>query len=251
MTARRTRAEIGRFEQPARKGRRAGRRPLLTRARLTQRATHRPNRSETGDRHSRDRGDIDGTPGLCWQVKTSTDAFTHTAVLGVLSATADQAVASGADYGIAVQRRAGKRDPADGGPGRLRATLYTLVENVRSTDVPTLRTRGGAGPHAAARRGEPAARRRIRSTCPRTGSSAPRSDRASSASRNESNGGSGTDRTSRRHARSIRAKRHRARTFRMNPIPPPTIAPSSRKSQHRERPLRHDQPHKPMTRRNP
>ncbi|WP_158884068.1 hypothetical protein [Amycolatopsis anabasis] len=92
---------------------------------------------KTGDRASRDRGDIDGTPGLCWQVKTSAGDFTDHRVLDVLAETADQAVASGADYGIAVERRAGKTNPGRWWAWMPAGDLYNLVENARYPDVLT------------------------------------------------------------------------------------------------------------------
>jgi hypothetical protein len=59
-------------------------------------------------RQSRDRGDIDGTPGLVWQVK-------NCAVLHVetwLAETEDQRLAAGADYGVLVVKRPGHAHPA-------------------------------------------------------------------------------------------------------------------------------------------
>lgn len=66
---------------------------------------------KVGDQVSRDHGDITGTARLCWQVKTSASDFTDSRVLRVLAGTVDQAVAGGADYGIAIERRAGKTNP--------------------------------------------------------------------------------------------------------------------------------------------
>ncbi|QWF78734.1 hypothetical protein [Amycolatopsis sp. CA-230715] len=90
---------------------------------------------KVGDHQSRDRGDIDGTRGLCWQVKTSRDDFTDTRVLAVLAATADQAVASGADYGIAIERRAGKTDPGRWWAWMTAGDLYALAETARNPFV--------------------------------------------------------------------------------------------------------------------
>ncbi|WP_370944042.1 hypothetical protein AB5J62_33715 [Amycolatopsis sp. cg5] len=88
-----------------------------------------------GDRQSRDRGDIDGTPRLCWQVKTSAEDFTDNRVLKVLAATAEQATASGADYGIAVERRAGKTDPGRWLAWITAGDLYALAETARNPFV--------------------------------------------------------------------------------------------------------------------
>lgn len=62
----------------------------------------------TSTREEADKGDVKGTPGLAWQVKSS-----PTEQLAKWMAEAeDQAVAAGADYGVLVHRRAGKSDPA-------------------------------------------------------------------------------------------------------------------------------------------
>ncbi|OXM69657.1 hypothetical protein [Amycolatopsis vastitatis] len=91
-----------------------------------------------GDRQSRDRGDIDGTPRLAWQVKTSSADFTDNQVGNVLAAAADQAVASGADYGIAVERRAGKSDPGAWFAWLTAGDLHQLAETARNPDVLTV-----------------------------------------------------------------------------------------------------------------
>ena len=90
---------------------------------------------KSGEHHSRDRGDIDGTPGICWQVKTSVDDFTDTRVLRVLAATADQAVASGADLGIVVQRRNGAADPGRWWTWTTAGDLLALAEAARNPDL--------------------------------------------------------------------------------------------------------------------
>ncbi|WP_103339896.1 hypothetical protein [Amycolatopsis sp. CA-126428] len=88
-----------------------------------------------GDRQSRDRGDIDGTPRIAWQVKTSSSDFTDNQVGKVLAAAADQAVASGADYGIAVERRAGKSDPGHWLAWLTAGDLHAIIETARDPDV--------------------------------------------------------------------------------------------------------------------
>lgn len=65
---------------------------------------------KTARRAFEDRGDIRGTPGLVWQVKAVADMSDAT-IEGALIDTEAQAVASGADYGVLVQRRLGKSDP--------------------------------------------------------------------------------------------------------------------------------------------
>lgn len=63
-----------------------------------------------GDRTKSDLGDIEGTPGLVWQCKTSLHP-NDASILGALRETEDQAVAAGADYGLLIERRRGKADP--------------------------------------------------------------------------------------------------------------------------------------------
>lgn len=65
----------------------------------------------TKDRVSPDHGDIRGTPALVWQLKFLAD-MTSLDVERALADTEDQAVTAGADYGILIQRRHGKKDPA-------------------------------------------------------------------------------------------------------------------------------------------
>ncbi len=93
---------------------------------------------KSGDTRSRDRGDVDGTPGICWQVKTSVEDFTDTRVLRVLAATADQAVASGADLGIVVQRRNGAADPGRWWTWTTAGDLLALADAARNPDVLTV-----------------------------------------------------------------------------------------------------------------
>lgn len=65
----------------------------------------------TAARTVQDAGDIDGTPGLCWQVKSlrPTDRAER-AVAGWLLEVEDQRVRSGADLGVLVVRRWGTTD---------------------------------------------------------------------------------------------------------------------------------------------
>lgn len=64
----------------------------------------------TGERTSADRGDIAGTPALCWQVK-NVEGMSDADIAAARRETQDQAVAAGADFGLLVQRRPGKSDP--------------------------------------------------------------------------------------------------------------------------------------------
>jgi hypothetical protein len=62
-------------------------------------------------RESADQGDIDGTPGICWQVKSlRPNARAELAVPAWLAETEQQRVASGADLGFLVVRRWGTTD---------------------------------------------------------------------------------------------------------------------------------------------
>ena len=90
-----------------------------------------------GDHQSRDRGDIDGTPRLAWQVKTSASDFTDTGVRNVLAATTEQAVAAGADYGIAVERRVGKTSPGRWHAWMTAGDLHNLTQTARKPDMLT------------------------------------------------------------------------------------------------------------------
>jgi hypothetical protein len=62
------------------------------------------------DRSSADHGDIRGTAGLCWQVK-SQETMTDTQLVRAMDALAAQSTAAGAQVGILVHRRAGRGDP--------------------------------------------------------------------------------------------------------------------------------------------
>lgn len=64
----------------------------------------------SADRTSPDLGDIRGTDRLVWQVKARTD-LSSLDIIRILAETAEQAIAAGADYGVLIQRRAGKADP--------------------------------------------------------------------------------------------------------------------------------------------
>lgn len=60
----------------------------------------------TTDRESPDAGDIDGTPGVCWQVKALRPATRAEALVPAwLADTEAQRIASGADVGVLVVRR--------------------------------------------------------------------------------------------------------------------------------------------------
>jgi hypothetical protein len=61
-------------------------------------------------RASRDQGDVDGAPGLAWQVKTTT-ANAEPMVRKWLAETEDQRAAAGADLGLLVVKRIGATDP--------------------------------------------------------------------------------------------------------------------------------------------
>lgn len=139
---RQTRAEIGRASH--RRGKEAEQaltRWLRTRGWPDAQRTVRTG-WRVGDQRSADRGDIDGTPRLAWQVKTAAADFTDTAVLAVLAGTADQAVAAGADYGIVVQRRIGKTDPGRWHAWITAADLHSLIETAREPDrLPTVEPR--------------------------------------------------------------------------------------------------------------
>lgn len=65
----------------------------------------------TADRTLVDGGDIDGTPGICWQVKSLRPATrAETSVVGWLAELEDQRAAAKADVGILVVRRWGTTD---------------------------------------------------------------------------------------------------------------------------------------------
>lgn len=63
-------------------------------------------------RVSADRGDIDGTPALVWQVKDILERD-HCRIPQWLAETEAQRVAAGADYGLLVIKRRGHADPGD------------------------------------------------------------------------------------------------------------------------------------------
>jgi hypothetical protein len=60
-------------------------------------------------RASRDQGDVTGTPGVAWQVKTTT-ANAEPMVRKWLAETEDQRLAAGADLGVLVVKRVGAAD---------------------------------------------------------------------------------------------------------------------------------------------
>lgn len=65
----------------------------------------------SSDRSSPDIGDIRGTPDLVWQLKYVAD-MTDKDIIDALTEAEQQRRAAHADYGIVVQRRHGKADPA-------------------------------------------------------------------------------------------------------------------------------------------
>lgn len=65
----------------------------------------------TGRTHG-DHGDIDGTPGLCWQIKDVAER-SHSLIPQWTADTERQRIASGADIGILVIKRRGHADPGD------------------------------------------------------------------------------------------------------------------------------------------
>lgn len=68
---------------------------------------------KSGDREKPDAGDVHKTPGLAWQVKAHMYRPMSSAdIEAALAATVDQAVVAGADYGVLIERREGKADPA-------------------------------------------------------------------------------------------------------------------------------------------
>lgn len=90
---------------------------------------------KVGDRVSRDCGDIDGTPGLCWQVKHLGSDFTDTQVRELMRATEDQAITAAADLGILVQRRAGKAHPGDWYTWITASDLHYLMQRARNPEL--------------------------------------------------------------------------------------------------------------------
>jgi hypothetical protein len=66
----------------------------------------------TRQRVSVDKGDVDGTPGVCWQLKDVADAALHRVPVW-LNETERQRMAAGADLGVLVVKRRGHSDPGD------------------------------------------------------------------------------------------------------------------------------------------
>lgn len=89
----------------------------------------------SSDRASPDVGDVRGTPGLVWQVKTSSDLSSRD-IAAVLAEATDQAVAAGADYPIVVQRRSGKGHPSAWWAWLTAGDLHGLIETTRNQDLP-------------------------------------------------------------------------------------------------------------------
>lgn len=67
--------------------------------------------ARTGRRTRADHGDIDGTPGLCTQVKVTLNASAEAKVPEWLAQTEAQRRASGADLGVLVVKRVGAANP--------------------------------------------------------------------------------------------------------------------------------------------
>lgn len=61
----------------------------------------------SGDRELPDTGDVDGTPGIVWQVKN----VAREDIAAWLTETEAQRTAARAHFGVLVQRRSGKADP--------------------------------------------------------------------------------------------------------------------------------------------
>lgn len=90
---------------------------------------------KVGEKVSRDCGDIDGTPDLCWQVKYLGSDFSDAKVRELLRVTEAQAVTAAADLGVLVQRRAGKAHPGDWFAWLWASDLHFLLERKRNPDV--------------------------------------------------------------------------------------------------------------------
>ncbi|MER7009935.1 hypothetical protein ABT324_00705 [Saccharopolyspora sp. NPDC000359] len=110
-TTTRSRSEIGRANN--RKGKNTERRVVAGYLRESgwPDAERKPDPGwRSTDRACPDLGDIRGTDRLVWQVKDRTD-LSGLDIVRILAETAEQAIAAGADYGIVIQRCAGKADP--------------------------------------------------------------------------------------------------------------------------------------------
>lgn len=90
-----------------------------------------------GDKINRDRGDIDGTPGLVTQVRTSTSDMTGATLAAAMDDTTRQTIAAGADYGLLVVRRAGKADPANWWAWLTIGDLVSLVATAHGPGINT------------------------------------------------------------------------------------------------------------------
>lgn len=67
----------------------------------------------TPERTYDDRGDIRGTPGVAWQAKYHHRPLSDAEVRAAMTEAEQQAIAAAADYGVTVERRHGKANPAD------------------------------------------------------------------------------------------------------------------------------------------
>lgn len=89
----------------------------------------------TTTRTSADPGDVTGTPGLAWQVKNRAD-FEQDAVFDAcLAETEAQRAATGADFGLLIQRRAGTPDPGRWWVWLRVVDLYRIIRKAPGADV--------------------------------------------------------------------------------------------------------------------
>lgn len=87
----------------------------------------------TSDRVSADVGDVQGTPGLTWQVKAR-ESLSSRDIAKVLAEAGEQAVAAGTDYAIVVQKRERKGNPGTWWAWLTASDLHTLIESRRNQD---------------------------------------------------------------------------------------------------------------------
>lgn len=89
----------------------------------------------TRTRVSVDRGDIDGTPGVCWQLKDVAEASMHRVPVW-LAQTEAQRRAAGADLGVLVVKRRGHADPGDWWAHvRLDDVMHEVIINAGSCGI--------------------------------------------------------------------------------------------------------------------
>lgn len=92
---------------------------------------------KTHDRESADHGDIRGTPRLVWQLKYVT-GMSDREIADAMHDAETQATAAGADYGIMVQRRTGKADPAEWWAWLPATDIHALMSRGTNESVPPL-----------------------------------------------------------------------------------------------------------------